>query len=120
MASNQNILNFINGEYTEGTLGKTWENLCPLDGEVISRVHEAGQPEVDAAVTAARRALHGPWGKMSPQDRADTLYRVADGINARFERIPARPRSRTPASRARWPPTSTSRGVRPTSRSSPT
>ncbi len=85
MASNQNILNFINGEYTEGTLGKTWENICPLDGEIISRVHEAGKAEVDAAVRAAHRALNGPWGKMSPQDRADTLYRVADGITARFD-----------------------------------
>lgn len=85
MSPNQNILNFINGEYTEGTLGKTWENICPLDGSVISRVHEAGKAEVDAAVRAARRALSGPWGKMSPQDRADLLYKVADGINARFD-----------------------------------
>ena len=85
MSSNQNILNFINGEYTEGTLGKTWDNICPLDGEIINRVHEAGAAEVDAAVIAANRALTGPWGKMSPQDRADTLYRVADGITARFD-----------------------------------
>ena len=85
MPSNQNILNFINGEYTEGSLGKTWDNICPLDGEIINRVHEAGAAEVDAAVKAARRALSGPWGKMSPQDRADMLYRVAEGISDRFD-----------------------------------
>jgi aminomuconate-semialdehyde/2-hydroxymuconate-6-semialdehyde dehydrogenase len=83
--SNVNILNFINGGYTQGSTGKTFENRNPIDNSVTSRVHEAGRADVDAAVTAARKALDGPWGSMSPQARADVLYKVADGINARFD-----------------------------------
>ncbi len=83
--SNADVLNFIDGAFTEGTTGKTFENRNPINNAVVSRVHEAGQAEVDAAVRAARKAMDGPWGSMSPQDRADLLYKVADGINARFD-----------------------------------
>lgn len=79
------ILNFINGEYTTGTSGKTFENRTPVDGSLIGIVHEAGRAEVDAAVQAARAALKGPWGKMTTEQRSEILYRVADGITARFD-----------------------------------
>lgn len=79
------IQNFIDGAYTEGSLGKTFENRTPVDGSLIGMVHEAGEAEVDAAVTAARRALRGPWGRMSAEERSVLLHKVADGINARFD-----------------------------------
>ncbi len=77
------ITNFIDGEYL--ATGRLFDDVCPVDGQVIARVHEAGQEEVDQAVGAARRALEGPWGAMSVQERVELLYRVADGINARFD-----------------------------------
>src|SRR5690606_19883827 len=83
--SNRQILNFIDGKYTEGTLGRTFEDRTPIDNSVIAIVHEAGEADVDAAVQAARRALKGPWGKMSVQQRADLLLKVAAGINKRFD-----------------------------------
>jgi aminomuconate-semialdehyde/2-hydroxymuconate-6-semialdehyde dehydrogenase len=83
--TNRRILNFIDGKYTEGTLGRTFEDRTPLDNSVIGIVHEAGEADVDAAVQAARRALKGPWGKMSVQQRADLLLKVAAGINKRFD-----------------------------------
>lgn len=79
------ITHFINGAYTEGTSGKTFENRSPVDGSLISRVCEAGRAEIDAAVDAARTALAGPWGKMPIAERAEILHRVADGITARFD-----------------------------------
>ncbi len=77
------ILNFINGEYT--ATGTTFDKVSPLTGQVIAQVHEAGRPEVDAAVAAARAALTGPWGRMTVAERVDKLYAVADGINRRFD-----------------------------------
>jgi len=77
------ISNFIDGAYV--TTGKTFEKRSPLTGQVIAQVHEAGKAEVDAAVAAARAALHGPWGRMSVAERVERLYAVADGINRRFE-----------------------------------
>jgi len=79
------VLHFIDGKHTPGTSGRTFENRSPVDGSLISVVHEAGRAEVDAAVKAARAALRGPWGRMTTEQRGALLHKVADGINARFE-----------------------------------
>lgn len=79
------VLHFINGAYTKGTSGKSFDNLSPVTGRVIGRVCEAGPAEVDAAVQAARAALAGPWGRMSIAERTELLGKVADEINRRFD-----------------------------------
>src|SRR5438876_6011775 len=79
------IKNFINGEFVTNASGKTFEKRTPIDNSLIGVVHEAGKPEVDAAVAAARAALHGPWGTMSVNDRVKLLDAVADEINRRFD-----------------------------------
>ncbi len=81
----KDILNFINGEFTKGTSGRTFDDFSPIDGQKIGVVYEALQPEVDAAVNAAKQALKGPWGKMSVNERVAMLNAIADGINARFD-----------------------------------
>ena len=48
----KHFLNYINGEFV--ATDKTFENRAPVDNHVIGLVHEAGAPEVDAAVRAAR------------------------------------------------------------------
>ena len=75
---------FINGTYCESTSGRTFDNVAPATGSVIGQVHEAGRGEVDAAVTAARAALSSEWGELGVDQRCELLYRVADGINNRF------------------------------------
>jgi len=84
-ARDRTARHFINGEYTEGTTGKTFENRTPIDNSLLGLVHEAGKAEVDAAVAAANAALKGPWGKMSIQQRCDMLEAVAAEINRRFD-----------------------------------
>ena len=79
------ILNFINGEYVKNASGKTYEKRNPVDNALIGHVHEAGQPEVDAAVAAAKAALHGPWGQLSVVDRCKMLDGLVDEINRRFD-----------------------------------
>ncbi|GKY90156.1 2-hydroxymuconic semialdehyde dehydrogenase [Sinisalibacter aestuarii] len=81
----RDALHFINGAYTKGTSGRTFDNISPATGQKIGVVHEGLKPEIDAAVEAARAALHGPWGYMSLTQRSELLYAVADGINARFD-----------------------------------
>ena len=83
--SAQTIMHFINGEYTKGTSGVTFQDINPVDGSVICDVYEGKKPEVDAAVKAAKDALTGPWGKMTAVERANILHKVADGITARFD-----------------------------------
>ncbi len=76
---------FIDGEFTQGATGKSWENRSPLDNSLIGRVPEGGKAEIDAAVRAARAALDGPWGRLTVTERTDLLAAVADEINARFD-----------------------------------
>jgi len=76
---------FIDGRFTAGTSGRTFENRNPADGSLIGIVHEGGAAEIDAACRAARRALHGPWGRLPQNERLDLLIAVADRIAARFD-----------------------------------
>jgi len=62
----------------------TFEDVSPLDGQVIARVSRGGQAEAGAAVAAARAAFPA-WAAMAPADRAAVLHRVADGVEARLE-----------------------------------
>ena len=81
----QLIKNFINGEFVEGTEGKTFEKRSPLDNKVIARVFEAGKADVDAAVRAAHTARKGVWGGLTTDQRVDLLYGVANEITRRFD-----------------------------------
>ena len=78
------LANFIDGTFVTGA-GATFENRNPATGELVSLVAEADAGAVDAAVTAARRALKGPWGRMTDQERSAVLRKVADGIMQRFD-----------------------------------
>jgi len=78
------VLNFINGTYVTSGNGRTFKNISPVDGSVVSLVHEASRDDVDAAVRAARAALDGEWGKLPLPERAGLLHGVADEINRRF------------------------------------
>jgi aminomuconate-semialdehyde/2-hydroxymuconate-6-semialdehyde dehydrogenase len=78
-------LNFINGEYRPGGSGRTFDNISPVDGSLISTVHEADASDVDAAVQAARAALTGPWGTMPLADRLKIVSALVEGIQARFD-----------------------------------
>ncbi|MEW8084785.1 MAG: 2-hydroxymuconic semialdehyde dehydrogenase [Candidatus Thiodiazotropha endolucinida] len=79
------VKHFINGEFVGSASGKLFDNINPATGQKIGIVHEAGAPEVDAAVNAARMALQGEWGRMPLAGRADLLHKLADGITARFD-----------------------------------
>lgn len=76
--------NFIDGAFVLGS-GPAYPSHYPVTGEVIGEFRAADRVQVDAAVGAARAALKGPWGRMSVQERAGLLRKLADGINARFD-----------------------------------
>jgi aminomuconate-semialdehyde/2-hydroxymuconate-6-semialdehyde dehydrogenase len=79
------IRNFIDGAYADAAKAKTFDKRSPVTGALIARVTEADQADIDAAVKAARAALAGPWVKLTPAERGDLLYALADGINKRFD-----------------------------------
>ena len=79
------IKHLINGEFVGSASGKMFDDINPATGQVIARVHEGGKAEIDAAVSAARAALKGPWGTMPLDQRMALLRQVAEGIQARAE-----------------------------------
>jgi len=79
----KSILNYIDGQFVRGD--REFADINPADGSVIARVSEADQNQVDQAVAAARKALHGPWGKAGVRERAAVLHKIADLIDARFD-----------------------------------
>ncbi|MDX2469281.1 MAG: 2-hydroxymuconic semialdehyde dehydrogenase [SAR324 cluster bacterium] len=78
------IKHFIGGEYVGSKSGKTFYDINPATGEVIGQVHEGGQFEIDAAVTAAKK-VEKVWGTMPQKERSDILIKVAEGIMAHRE-----------------------------------
>jgi aminomuconate-semialdehyde/2-hydroxymuconate-6-semialdehyde dehydrogenase len=64
---------------------REFADLNPADGVVIAQVAEADQGLVDDAVRAARKALHGEWGRLGVRERAMRLHKIADAIEARFD-----------------------------------
>jgi len=74
---------FIGGAWVapEGT-GKI-EVISPATEEVVARVPDATEADIDKAVAAARNAFeHGPWPHMPAADRGAILTKVADAITA--------------------------------------
>jgi aminomuconate-semialdehyde/2-hydroxymuconate-6-semialdehyde dehydrogenase len=83
----KDVLNFINGEYVPARGGRSFDKRSPVTGALIAKVAEASEADVDAAVKAARAALEGPWGKITPAERGDLLYALANEINKRFNQF---------------------------------
>ena len=77
------LSNFVGGEFLRGD--RFFDDLNPADGTIIARASEAGPAIVDAAINAARQALRGEWGSAGVRQRAALLYKIADGIEARFD-----------------------------------
>ena len=69
---------YIGGAFTDGASGETFETLNPTTNEVLALAASGNAQDVDAAVTAARRAFdEGPWPRMTAKERAKVLRRIA-------------------------------------------
>jgi aldehyde dehydrogenase (NAD+) len=78
---------FINGEFTVPAGGGSFTTVNPATEEVLSEISSAGQADVDAAVSAARRAHDRVWGPMAGRDRAKYLFRIARLIQERSREL---------------------------------
>ena len=77
------INNYINNQFLGSET--TFANVNPATGTEICQVAEANEDLVDQAVESARQALSGPWGDLTPAQRAKYLHKIADGIESRFD-----------------------------------
>ncbi|SDN11839.1 gamma-aminobutyraldehyde dehydrogenase [Pseudomonas jinjuensis] len=75
----------INGQFVAGE-GEGLDVLNPATGEVIGKIAEASEAQVDGAVRAAHTAFDG-WSQTAPKDRALLLLRLADRIEEHAEEL---------------------------------
>ncbi|WP_019631568.1 aldehyde dehydrogenase [Actinomadura atramentaria] len=69
---------FIGGEWAAPSGTGTIDVVSPHTEEVVGRVPDGTEADIDAAVAAARRAFdHGPWPRMAPAERAAALGRLS-------------------------------------------
>jgi aldehyde dehydrogenase (NAD+) len=68
---------FIGGEFVPSAAGSMFKTINPASEEVLAEVTEAGEADVEAAVSAARKAFEGPWGRLSGAERGKYLFRIA-------------------------------------------
>jgi aldehyde dehydrogenase (NAD+) len=70
---------FIGNAWQEGC-GTPIEARCPADGRLLGHLAAGGAPEIDAAVKAARKALGGEWGGLSPTQRGRLMLKLSELI----------------------------------------
>src|SRR6185436_3857315 len=74
---------YIDGAFVPGAAG-TFAVEDPSTESAFTEVESASLKQVDDAVAAARRAFDdGPWPRMTPDERAAVLGRMADALEAR-------------------------------------
>ncbi|CTQ57264.1 aldehyde dehydrogenase family protein [Roseibium album] len=78
----------IDGDWRSSTDGATFERVSPSHDAVVTVACRGNLLDVDAAISAARRAFdEGRWTATTGKDRATLLLKVADLIDRDRERI---------------------------------
>jgi acyl-CoA reductase-like NAD-dependent aldehyde dehydrogenase len=79
---------FIGGAWVKPATDNMIEVISPNSEEVVIRVAEAREPDIDRAVAAARKAFdEGPWPHLSHAERADMLRAIAAQLRARNDEL---------------------------------
>ena len=79
------VQHYINGKFMDSSCGEFFDNYNPATAELISKVALGREPEVNAAIAAAKAALTGEWGQMKLNDRIAMMYEIANEIDRRFD-----------------------------------
>ncbi len=74
---------FINGKWVPPQSKKKFSSINPATEEVLAKVSQGSQADVDKAVKAARAAYNKVWSKTKPKERAKYLFRIARLIQER-------------------------------------
>src|SRR5271167_2016534 len=78
----------INGKWVAAKSGKTFETINPSTEDVLISVAEGDKADVDEAVKAARKALEGgKWSQISPHQRAQYLFKIAQLIDEHTDEL---------------------------------
>ncbi|EGG24023.1 aldehyde dehydrogenase [Cavenderia fasciculata] len=78
---------FINGQWVDPVVPKTFKTINPTDESVICEISEGDAADVDLAVKAAREAYDTVWSQTTGTERARLLFKLADLIERDADKI---------------------------------
>jgi len=78
----------IGGRWVAPSAGGHIDVVSPDTEQVVAAVAEATEPDMDAAVSAAREAFdRGPWPRMEPAERAAVVRKMAGLLRERQDEL---------------------------------
>jgi len=78
---------FIDDAWVEPAKGDYFATVDPATEEPIAEIARATPADVDKAVKAAHAAMKGPWSKLSPMERGNVMFKLADLIAAHRDEL---------------------------------
>ncbi len=81
------VEHWIDGDFQPAASGAWLENVEPASGGRLCRVAAGDHRDIGRAVQAAVRAYHSGWASTGAAERAEQLYAIARGIEARAEKL---------------------------------
>jgi phenylacetaldehyde dehydrogenase len=79
---------FIDGSWRAGTSGERIVSRDPATGRALTTIAAGNRDDVDAAVSAARRALSNPaWRDLTPLARGELLHRLAELVDEHADEL---------------------------------
>ncbi|MDR5838038.1 betaine-aldehyde dehydrogenase [Caballeronia sp. LZ034LL] len=79
---------YIGGAYVDATSGETFDTLDPANGELLARVQQASQADIDRAVRSAHEGQR-EWAALTAMQRSRILRRAVDLLRARNDELAA-------------------------------
>ena len=76
--------NFIGGKWVKPVQGRYFDNISPVNGQVVCSIARSSAEDIELALDAAHAAKDA-WGRTSPTERSRMLLRIADRIEEKLD-----------------------------------
>lgn len=80
-------VNFIDNRWVPPASGQYLTTLDPATEVSVAEFARSGEADADMAAAAASRAMNGDWSRLTPSERGQMLFRLADLIAAKRDHL---------------------------------
>ena len=76
--------NFIGGKWVAPVQGRYFDNISPINGQIVCKVARSSAEDIELALNAAHAAREA-WGRTSTTERSRVLLRIADKMEEKLD-----------------------------------
>ncbi len=76
--------NFIGGKWVAPVQGRYFDNISPINGQIVCKVARSSAEDIELALDAAHAAREA-WGRSSVSERSRVLLRIADKMEEKLD-----------------------------------